>query len=294
MMSKNNNLKIWIQGARLRTLPLAFAPVIAGTGVASVTGGSNLGLAFLALLVSLFLQIGVNYANDYSDGIRGTDAFRVGPLRLTGSGSAKPEAVKFAAFAAFGLAAVTGLVIVVLTEQWWMLFVGLLAILAAWFYTGGKSPYGYSGFGEVAVFVFFGLVATIGTSFIQTSVVSEISVLSGIGVGLYATAVLLVNNIRDIETDKLAGKRTIAVLMGTRLSKLVYLLMVWLPLSISAFLFLLYPATLLSSAVILLLAPITLIASRKASSKELITALKLTSYAGLVYGAGLGLGFWFS
>ena len=293
-MTKTTSLKLWIAGARLRTLPLAFAPVAAGTGVASVTGGVDWLLATLALLVSLFLQVGVNYANDYSDGIRGTDKNRVGPLRLTGSGSAKPEAVKFAAFGAFGVAAVTGLVIVVLTQQWWMVFVGIMAILAAWFYTGGKSPYGYSGLGEIAVFVFFGLVATVGTSFIQTLQVSELAVLSGIGVGLYATAVLLVNNIRDIETDKLSNKRTIAVLMGPKISKLVYLVMVWLPLSISAFLFLLFPATILSTLVLLLLFPITLIVSGAPKAKDLITALKLTSYAGLVYGLGLGFGFWIS
>jgi 1,4-dihydroxy-2-naphthoate octaprenyltransferase len=293
-MTKTTSLKLWIAGARLRTLPLAFAPVAAGTGVASVTGGVDWLLATLALLVSLFLQVGVNYANDYSDGIRGTDKNRVGPLRLTGSGSAKPEAVKFAAFGAFGVAAVTGLVIVVLTQQWWMVFVGLMAILAAWFYTGGKSPYGYSGLGEIAVFVFFGLVATVGTSFIQTLQVSELAVLSGIGVGLYATAVLLVNNIRDIETDKLSNKRTIAVVMGPKISKLVYLVMVWLPLSISAFLFLLFPATILSTLVLLLLFPITLIVSGAPKAKDLITALKLTSYAGLVYGLGLGFGFWIS
>lgn len=293
-MTKTTSLKLWIAGARLRTLPLAFAPVAAGTGVASVTGGVDWFLATLALLVSLFLQVGVNYANDYSDGIRGTDKNRVGPLRLTGSGSAKPEAVKFAAFGAFAFATITGLAIVLITQQWWMVFVGLMAILAAWFYTGGKSPYGYSGLGEIAVFVFFGLVATVGTSFIQTLQVSELAVLSGIGVGLYATAVLLVNNIRDIETDKLSNKRTIAVLMGPKISKLVYLVMVWLPLSISAFLFLLFPATILSTLVLLLLFPITLIVSGAPKAKDLITALKLTSYAGLVYGLGLGFGFWIS
>ena len=293
-MTKKTSLKLWIAGARLRTLPLAFAPVAAGTGVAAVTGGVDSLLATLALLVSVSLQVGVNYANDYSDGIRGTDKNRVGPLRLTGSGSAKPEAVKFAAFGAFGVAAITGLVIVLITQQWWMVFVGLMAILAAWFYTGGKSPYGYSGLGEIAVFVFFGLVATVGTTYIQTLQVSELAVLSGIGVGLYATAVLLVNNIRDIETDKLSNKRTIAVLMGPKISKLVYLVMVWLPLSISAFLFLLFPATILSTVVLLLLFPITLIIAKAPKPKDLITALKLTSYAGLVYGLGLGFGFWVS
>lgn len=293
-MTTKTSLELWVAGARLRTLPLAFAPVIAGTGAAEASGGANLFLAALALLVSLFLQIGVNYANDYSDGIRGTDANRVGPLRLTGSGSAKPEAVKIAAFASFALAALAGLAIVLVTQTWWILFVGLLAIVAAWFYTGGKSPYGYSGLGEVAVFVFFGLVATVGTTYVQILEISEISILAGIGVGLYATAVLLVNNIRDIQTDKLANKRTIAVRMGTKLSKAVYLIMVWLPLAISGFVFLLYPATILSALVLMLLIPITLIISKGSNPKDLITALKLTSYAGLVYGSGLGVGFWIS
>ena len=172
-----SNLKLWVQGARVRTLPLAVAPVFLGSATAYSLDSFNLPLALLALAVSLLLQIGVNYANDYSDGIRGTDANRVGPLRLTGSGSARPESVKNAAFASFGLAALAGLTIVVLTGHWWLVAVGLAAIVAAWFYTGGKNPYGYAGLGELAVFVFFGLVATIGTNFIQTGFVDPLAVL---------------------------------------------------------------------------------------------------------------------
>jgi 1,4-dihydroxy-2-naphthoate octaprenyltransferase len=163
-----SQLKLWVEGARLRTLPLALAPVFLGSATAYSLDAFNLPLAVLALLVSLLLQIGVNYANDYSDGIRGTDANRVGPLRLTGSGSAKPTAVKNAAFISFGLAALAGLTIILITSQWWLVALGLAAIIAAWFYTGGKNPYGYAGLGELAVFVFFGLVATVGTNFIQT------------------------------------------------------------------------------------------------------------------------------
>jgi len=156
---KPSSLQLWLAGARLRTLPLAVAPVLIGAGAAASLQKFDLLLSALALVVALALQIGVNYANDYSDGIRGTDEFRVGPLRLTGSKSVRPEAVKIAAFAFFALAAISGLAIVLITQHWWFLAVGAAAILAAWFYTGGKNPYGYSGLGEVAVFIFFGLVA---------------------------------------------------------------------------------------------------------------------------------------
>jgi 1,4-dihydroxy-2-naphthoate octaprenyltransferase len=157
----------WIEGARPRTLPAAVSPVLAGSGAAWWAGGFHPGRALLALAVSLALQVGVNYANDYSDGIRGTDAARVGPLRLVGSGAARPEHVKAAAFGAFGVAAVAGLALVVLTGYWWLLALGAAAILAAWFYTGGTRPYGYAGLGEVFVFVFFGLVPVIGTAYVQ-------------------------------------------------------------------------------------------------------------------------------
>jgi 1,4-dihydroxy-2-naphthoate octaprenyltransferase len=154
MAKKKTSLKLWVEGARLRTLPLAVAPIAIGSGAAASIQSFDLGLALLALSVALFLQIGVNYANDYSDGIRGTDAKRVGPLRLTGSKSVRPAAVKFAAFLFFGLAALAGLAIVLLTGYWWFIGVGAVSIVAAWFYTGGKNPYGYAGLGEIAVFIF--------------------------------------------------------------------------------------------------------------------------------------------
>ena len=285
-----SNLKLWVQGARVRTLPLAVAPVFLGSATAYSLDSFNLPLALLALAVSLLLQIGVNYANDYSDGIRGTDANRVGPLRLTGSGSARPESVKNAAFASFGLAALAGLTIVVLTGHWWLVAVGLAAIVAAWFYTGGKNPYGYAGLGELAVFVFFGLVATIGTNFIQTGFVDPLAVLLGGCFGLYASAVLMVNNIRDLKTDREAGKNTIAVRLGDKVSRRLFISMLWIPVLVNILMVPIYPATVLGFLNLLLILPATLIALDGKQPKELITALKLASFAGLGFGVFIGLG----
>ena len=287
---KSKKLKLWVEGARLRTLPLAIAPVAIGAGAADSVQAFDLTLSLLALSVALFLQIGVNYANDYSDGIRGTDDYRVGPLRLTGSKSVKPEAVKLAAFAFFGLAAASGLAIVLITGFLWLIAVGLAAIVAAWFYTGGKNPYGYAGLGELAVFVFFGLVATIGTTFIQVGFIEFNAVLGGIASGLFASAVLMVNNIRDIETDKLAHKKTLAVMLGRKAATGLFLLMIWSPFVILAFFTLLYPATLMGFLSLLLVAPATVIVLTATSAKELILVLKLTSFASLAYALSLAAG----
>lgn len=287
---KSSKLKLWVEGARLRTLPLAIAPVAIGAGAADSVQAFDLFLTLLALAVALFLQIGVNFANDYSDGIRGTDDYRVGPLRLTGSKSVKPEAVKLAAFAFFGLAAVSGLAIVLITGLYWLIAVGVAAIVAAWFYTGGKSPYGYAGLGELAVFVFFGLVATIGTAFIQTGFIEFNAILGGIASGLFASAVLMVNNIRDIETDKLASKKTLAVMLGKKSATVLYLLMIWLPFLILAFFVLLYPATLMGFFALLLVFPATMIVLSAKTAKELILVLKLTSFASLAYALSLSAG----
>lgn len=214
----------WLAGARPRTLPAAVAPVLAGTGVAVHVDEAVWWKALLALLVSLALQVGVNYANDYSDGIRGTDAERVGPLRLVGSGLASPGAVKRAAFLAFGVAGAAGLVLAA-TTAWWLLAVGAVSVVAAWFYTGGSKPYGYLGLGEVMVFVFFGLVAVVGTTYVQTEEWSEggvPAVLAGVGVGALACAILVANNLRDIPTDRVAGKMTLAVRLGDRLTRWWY------------------------------------------------------------------------
>ena len=212
----------WVQGARPRTLPAAVSPVLAASGLAAGQHGFALGAAVLALVVSLALQVGVNYANDYSDGIRGTDADRVGPLRLVGSGLARPRTVRTAAFLSLAVAAVAGLGLVVSTGHWWLLAVGLASVLAAWYYTGGRRPYGYRGLGEAFVFVFFGLVATIGTGYVQTGRVDAALVLSGVWVGALTTAILVVNNLRDLAGDARVGKATLATRLGERGTRLLY------------------------------------------------------------------------
>src|SRR3954467_12009470 len=215
----------WFAGARPRTLPAAVSPVLAGTAIAVYDDAAVWWKALLALAVALALQVGVNYANDYSDGVRGTDADRVGPMRLVGSGTATPGAVKRAAFLAFGVAAVAGLVLAA-TTAWWLALVGLLCVLAAWFYTGGSRPYGYLGLGEVMVFVFFGLVAVIGTTYVQTGTFELSALFAAIGIGSYACALLVANNLRDIPTDRVAGKRTLAVVLGEDRTRALYLLLV--------------------------------------------------------------------
>ena len=215
----------WFSASRPRTLPAAVAPVLVGTGAGFALGGFSWLRGGLALIVSLALQVGVNYSNDYSDGIRGTDADRVGPTRLVGSGLARPSSVKKAAFACFGIAGVAGLILAALTS-WWLLPVGVAAVAAAWFYTGGPKPYGYAGFGEIFVFVFFGLVAVLGTTYVQAGRISLTATAAAIGIGLLACALLMANNLRDVHTDEVSGKRTLAVLLGEPLSRRVFALTV--------------------------------------------------------------------
>ncbi|MFL6156927.1 MAG: 1,4-dihydroxy-2-naphthoate polyprenyltransferase, partial [Marmoricola sp.] len=211
----------WIEGARPRTLPAAVAPVLAGTGIAAYGHAECWWKAGLALLVSLLLQIGVNYANDYSDGIRGTDDDRVGPMRLVGSRAASPGQVKAAALGALGAAGAVGLVLAA-TTSWWLVLVGALSILAAWYYTGGKKPYGYLGLGEVMVFVFFGLVAVLGTVYVQAEDLNRPSWSAAVGIGALACAILVTNNLRDVPTDAVGGKRTLAVRIGEPATRRLY------------------------------------------------------------------------
>ena len=215
----------WLAGARPRTLPAAVAPVLSGTGVAAYVDEPVWWKAALALVVSLALQVAVNYANDYSDGIRGTDDLRVGPMRLVGSGTASPAAVRNAAFLAVGVAGGAGLVLAATTD-WWLAAVGVVCVLATWFYTGGPKPYGYLGLGEVMVFVFFGLVAVVGTTYVQTESLELLSLYAAVGIGALACAILVVNNLRDIPTDSVAGKRTLAVVLGDERTRWLYALLV--------------------------------------------------------------------
>ncbi|MFM1954897.1 MAG: hypothetical protein RL118_1088 [Actinomycetota bacterium] len=285
-----SKLGLWVAGARLRTLPLAVAPVAIGAGAAAGVQAFDLWLSVAALSVALLLQIGVNYANDYSDGVRGTDDFRVGPTRLTASKLVPASAVKRAAFISFGLAAAIGLVIVLVTQSWALLALGAVAIVAAWFYTGGKRPYGYAGLGEVVVFVFFGPVAAAGTAYIQIGALDNNSLVGGAAAGFWAAAVLMVNNIRDREQDALAGKRTLAVKLGARGSKIAYALLVLLPFALLVPFAMLYPATWATWLTLLFALPLVLIVSTAKTVGELLLALKLTSYGALAYGILLGLG----
>ena len=224
----------WIAGARARTLPAAAAPVLVGTGAAAALGSASIARALLALGVALALQVGVNFANDYSDGVRGTDLNRVGPIRLTASGAAAPGQVRAAAVGVLAVGAALGLWLVILTGHPWLLAIGALAIAAAWFYTGGSRPYGYLGLGEVGVFVFFGLVAVLGTTYTQAGRVSWLAILGAVAIGMLASALLMVNNLRDIPTDALTGKRTLAVRIGDRRARWCYAAFLGVPIVLGA------------------------------------------------------------
>ncbi|GGK50441.1 1,4-dihydroxy-2-naphthoate polyprenyltransferase [Nocardia camponoti] len=274
----------WIEGARPRTLPNAIAPVLAGTGAAASIDGLVWWKAALALLVSLALIVGVNYANDYSDGIRGTDDERVGPLRLVGSGLASPESVRTAAFASLGVGAVAGLILAA-TSAWWLVAVGALCLAGAWFYTGGKKPYGYSGFGEIAVFIFFGLIAVLGTEYVQAGRVDWVGLALAVGVGAFSSAVLVANNLRDIPTDAESGKVTLAVRLGDPRTRTLQLVLLALPFVLSLVLVVRTPFALVG----LLALPLAIRANAPVRSGKgglaLIPALRDSGLAMLVWSA---------
>ena len=279
----------WLQGARPRTLPAALAPVLVGTGAAALVGELRPVRALLALVVALALQVAVNYANDYSDGVRGTDTDRVGPLRLVGSGVAAPAAVKAAAVVSFGVGAVAGLVLALLTTLW-LLPLGAVLIAAAWGYTGGASPYGYRGLGEVSVFVFFGLVAVVGTTYVQAERVTGTALLGGIACGALACAILVVNNLRDIPTDVVAGKRTLAVVLGDERTRLLYAGLVVAAFAVAVLLVAVTPWSLLA----LLAAPLAARPLRRvrggATGRDLVPVLVGTGTLQLAYAVLLTLG----
>lgn len=275
----------------MRTLPAAVSPVVAGAGAAWFSAGFSWALTAACAVVALALQIGVNFANDYSDGIRGTDAVRVGPVRLVGSGLVRPPVVKAVAFAWFGVAAVAGLAVVVVTGHWWLLAVGVACILAAWYYTGGRRPYGYAGLGEVFVFVFFGLVATCGTTYVQLGRVTWASLASAVGVGALASAILVANNLRDLAGDRAAGKRTLATRLGDRGTRWFYAALVALTAVcvVAAAAASTWWALLGLAGLLLAVVPVRRLVSG-ASGRDLIVVLKLTGLTELVVAVGLAAG----
>ncbi len=280
----------WLAGARPRTLPAAVAPVLAGTAVAAWLDEAVWWKALLALVVALALQVGVNYANDYSDGIRGTDADRVGPMRLVGSGAAGPAAVKRAAFLAFGVACLAGLVLAV-TTAWWLLVVGAVSVAAAWFYTGGSTPYGYRGLGEVMVFVFFGLVAVLGTTYVQAGSLPLPAWYAAAGTGALACAILVANNLRDVPTDRVAGKHTLAVSLGEQRTRYLFAFLV----AVAAVLLLGVALetsrwALLGAAYLLTAVPAVRTVLGEAQGPALVPVLQRTGTSELLYAAGLFLG----
>lgn len=270
----------WVAGARPHTWANAISPVIYGTAAAGTA--AHPGKALLALVVAWSLIVGVNYANDYSDGIRGTDADRSGPTRLTASGLARPRQVRAAAFACFGVAAAAGLVLSLMSAPW-LIAVGAACIAGAWFYTGGKNPYGYRGFGEASVFVFFGLVAVLGTEFTQSGTITWVGVVGAVAIGATSAAVNLANNIRDIPSDEAANKLTLAVKLGQRRARGLFSALVTAPLIGSVLLAWHTPWALAGLAV----APLTRRAARPiragATGARLIPVLGSTGKAMLVW-----------
>ena len=279
----------WVAGARPRTLPAAIVPVLAGSAVAAGYGKFSAWRAALALFVALALQIGVNYANDYSDGIRGTDEHRAGPVRLVASGLATPRQVLATACAGLAAACVAGFALTAVTS-WWLLLPGAAAVAAAWFYTGGRRPYGYRGYGELSVFAFFGVLAVTGTAYVQMRSLSWLALAAAVPVGLLACALLVVNNLRDIGTDTTAGKRTLAVMLGDQRSRVLYGVCALVPFGVAVAIAPARPLALLTlAAVPLALAPVRLVASG-ASGRGLIAVLGQTGRVQLAFGALLAIG----
>ena len=279
----------WLAGTRPRTLPAAVVPVLIGTGVAIGYGKFSGWRAVLALIVALALQIGVNYANDYSDGIRGSDEQRVGPTRLVAAGLAPARQVLAAAFACFFCACVAGLVLAIFTS-WWLILVGATAVGAAWFYTGGSHPYGYRGLGEVAVFAFFGLAAVAGTAYVQMARLSWLGLIAALPAGLLSCALLMINNLRDISSDTDVGKRTLAVRLGDLRSRTVYVACLLVPFVIALAVTPARPLTALTLlALPLVLGPIRAVRSG-AAGPALIRTLGQTGRLQLAFGAALTIG----
>ena len=279
----------WLDGARPRTLPAAIVPVTVGSGVAFGYGRFSLWRAALALVVALALQVGVNYANDYSDGVRGADERRVGPVRLVAAGLAAPQRVLTAALGCFATACVAGFVLAAVTS-WWLLLVGTTAVAAAWTYTGGSRPYGYRGLGEVAVFIFFGVAAVTGTAYVQMERLTWLALAASVPVGLLSCALLVVNNLRDIPSDEVAGKRTLAVLIGDQRTRVLYAVCTLVPFGMVVVIAFARPLALLALATLPLALPPLQAVRAGAQGPALIGALGQTARLQLAFGVLLTIG----
>ncbi|TMD17285.1 MAG: 1,4-dihydroxy-2-naphthoate polyprenyltransferase [Chloroflexi bacterium] len=291
-LSARGAARVWWSAVRPATLAASVAPVLIGTAIAVHDGGASWAAGLAALVVALGMQLGVNFANDYSDFVRGADATRVGPLRAASSGVVSPKHVRWAAFAAFGVAALTGLALSIAVD-WRLLIVGAACLLAGWLYTGGPRPYGYLGMGEVFVFVFFGLVATIGTVYVEAGRVTALSVLLGCGAGFLATAILVLNNLRDIETDAAVGKRTLATRIGRRGTRVLLLVLVCAAFAVPILVF----TTRLAGVTVMAMhfgIPIASVPVRTAfastSAPQLVQALRRMAIAELAYALLFTLG----
>ncbi len=284
MTSLNN----WYQGTRPKTLGAAIAPVLVGSSLAHYENSFNLTISLLALLVSVSIQIAVNFANDYSDGIKGTDNQRIGPVRLVGQNLASPQAVKNAAFLFFFIAAISGLIITILTKQWWFLLLGISAVIAAWTYTGGPKPYGYAGYGEIFVFIYFGLVAVLGTTYAQTLFFKPYFLIFAISIGLFAAAILVTNNLRDREKDLQNKKITLAVKLGDSKTRVLYAALLIIPFVLVCSMFFTNNSAIFTTVQIQLLAlPVAWQALKpvlaKVEGKELIAVLTKTGQTELFW-----------
>ena len=284
MTSLNN----WYQGTRPKTLGAAVAPVLVGSSLAHYENSFNLTISLLALLVSVSIQIAVNFANDYSDGIKGTDNQRIGPVRLVGQNLASPQAVKSAAFLFFFVAAIAGLIITILTKQWWFLLLGISAVIAAWTYTGGPKPYGYAGYCEIFVFIYFGLVAVLGTTYAQTLFFKPYFLIFAISIGLFAAAILVTNNLRDREKDLQNKKITLAVKLGDSKTRVLYAALLIIPFVLVCSMFFTNNSAIFTTVQIQLLAlPVAWQALKpvlaKVEGKELIAVLTKTGQTELFW-----------
>jgi 1,4-dihydroxy-2-naphthoate polyprenyltransferase len=282
-------MNIWVAGARPRTLPAAVVPVAVGTAAASAGGHIVWWRAAAALVTALAIQVGTNYANDYHDGIRGTDDVRVGPVRLVGQGLASPGRVRLAAFGAFAIAAVAGLALAAATT-WWLVVVGVACFAAGWLYTGGPRPYGYYGLGEVFVFIFFGVVATVGSAYVHLQRITGLALLASVPVGMLATALLVVNNLRDIPGDAVSGKVTLAVRIGAARTRVLYAACALAPFALLIFLAVSRPWAVLAVLAVPLAIPPVRRVLRRAEGRDLVAVLQATGRLQLVFGALLAAG----